>query len=710
MFKLPQKIKDDGKKYKDNLEKFLKGQINDSYFRGIRVPWGSYSQRGGKVLMSRLRIPAGILTPLQLKAIATAAKKYGNGNLHFTTRQDIQIHNVSYENSFKIVEYLEKYDISPRGGGGNSVRNVTSCYLSGICEKEQTEVYKIVWGLSEYLLSLEETNNLPRKFKIAFSGCEKDCSHTGVNDLGFVALPDGFKVLCGGGMGAKSAVGRVLESNINEEDIPYVTKAVLNVFNKYGDRKNKNHNRLRFLISDLGYDKFYELYVEELKKVKNTEHIVFRSEPAEVHSQDPSLKYLHLRIPSGEISADSLVKLTEIAGVLPDIHFRTTPRQNLIIANIPVDRIAQLEEMAKNILGDYSNAETALDIISCKAATTCNLGICNAIALAPEIVSKLQKMNFDFKKMKDFNINLSGCSNSCGQHPIGTLSFSGVAKKVYNRTVPFYKVYFGGSVDAENTKLALEIGVVPAKAVPDLVSEFLNDFTSREYLEKLIKKYSYVPPYEDDKSFYVDFGKTDEFSLDGLSQGECGAGVIDMIESDLESAKKSLEKELWSEAAVYCARALLIAAGVDPKDEKEAIHYFIEKFVYTGIADPFYAELEKKYPAGITPEFAKKLFDEIKWLYQLMDSSFNFPKREIKSVKNEISARVSYDLRGTPCPINYIKAKLKLEDMSIGEILEIYLDEGEPIANVPKSLLNDGQEVEIFSEENYFRVIVKKKV
>ena len=143
MFELPQKIVDDIPKYRENLEKFLKGELKEAFFRGIRVPWGNYSQRGGKILMSRLRIPAGILTPQQLKVIAIAAKKFADGKLHLTTRQDIQIHNVTYENSIKIIEYLKDFNISPRGGGGNTVRNITACYLSGICPYENIEVYKI---------------------------------------------------------------------------------------------------------------------------------------------------------------------------------------------------------------------------------------------------------------------------------------------------------------------------------------------------------------------------------------------------------------------------------------------------------------------------------------------------------------------------------------------------------------------------------------
>lgn len=268
MFKLPQNILQGIARYRESLQKFLSGELKDDFFKGIRVPWGNYSQRGGKTLMSRLRIPGGVLTPRQLKAIGETARKYSPAKLHLTTRQDIQIHEVPYENSADIMEDLKEHDISPRGGGGNTVRNVTACYLAGICPYEKQDVYPLVCRLSESLLQSDEAWQLPRKFKISFSGCEKDCAYAGVNDVGFVAKEDGLKVLCGGGMGAKSHVGKVLHEKIAPEEAVLVAKAVFNVYNACGDRKNKHKNRLRFLVRDMGWEDFVARYMEERECLK----------------------------------------------------------------------------------------------------------------------------------------------------------------------------------------------------------------------------------------------------------------------------------------------------------------------------------------------------------------------------------------------------------------------------------------------------------
>ncbi|MCM8784935.1 MAG: sulfurtransferase TusA family protein [Candidatus Omnitrophica bacterium] len=770
MFRLPKKVIDDIQKYDEKLKQFLSGKINSTFFRGVRVPWGFYSQRGGKLLMSRLRIPAGILTPSQLKAIGIAAKNFADGKLHITTRQDIQIHNVPFENSIKIIDYLKDFNISPRGGGGNTVRNITCCYLSGICSKEKTEVYKMVWGLTEYLLSLEESLNLPRKFKIAFSGCEKDCAFTGVNDVGVIALDDGkFKVLCGGGMGAKSAVGKVLCENIDQDEVYYVIKSVFNVYNKYGDRKNRHHNRLRFLIEDIGWEKFYDLYKKELDNIRGNEYIPIRYENdvnvlpelpdagligcSEDETYNLFIKhntakqkqkgyyYAEIRIPVGEISSEELLKLCEIEGFVPTLIFRTTQRQNIVLTNIPYDKMFYVYEKIKSIFSDFLYPETVLDIVSCKAATTCNLGICNAIDLAKNIIEELNsKLDTTvIEKLKDVKININGCPNACGQHPIGTISFSGLARRVYNRSVPFYKIYLGGKIDGENTKLAQEKGILPARVIPKFISELvltLQGSLNIEYLtfniEQLIKKYSYVPSYEEDKNYYIDFGKTEEFSFAGLSQGECGAGVIDMIEADLESAKQSLikskEKNLEitdiKDALIYSARALLVVKGVDPKSEEETIFGFIDKFINTGICNPEFKNLNEIYQNIVSNkitkeqayEYTQKFYQEVKKIYSLMDSNFNFVARfkEIISTEDKRQKHpktLTYDLRGTPCPINYVKIKLKLEELNIGDVLEVYLDDGEPIKNVPKSLINDGQEIlKIEQVKNFFKVLIKRKV
>ena len=685
---LPQKITDDIPQYKNNLDKFLSGELEEAFFRGVRVPWGFYSQRGGELLMARLRVPNGILTAKQIYEIGKTSNTHADGMLHITTRQDIQIHNLPVENSLKIIESLHENHISPRAGGGNTIRNITGCYLSGICPHEHSEVYKIVWGLTEYLLSCEESYSMPRKIKIAFSGCEQDCACTGVNDLGVMALKGGgFKVLCGGGMGAKCAVGTVLHERVDQAEIGYIARAIVNLFIKYGDRKRRHRNRLRFLIQAMGWEEFYTRYKQELAEAHKDTSIDLQtkddlptlppltdSAPSEEVADDdtnyesflkhhvlqqkqPGYFSILLRIPRGEVAGDTLMNLAGLSESIPALHFRTTQRQDLVIANLPRDRIKLVYNRVQPLFNLALHPEAITDAVCCKGALTCNLGICNSVGLASALVDELATISLNPSRLKNLTININGCPNACGQHPIGLVSFSGMVKKISNRSLPFYRVHLGGRIEGENTRLAEPLGAVPARNIPKMFTQFLTALQESQYdnlydyinhqgkqlLVELIEKNGSVPSYDEDPSFYRDFGKAEEFSLDGLTQGECSSGVVDMIESDLASAKhylstareKECDLEVIRHALISASRALLVVKGVDPKEEPAIINAFIAKFVDTHIFSEEFSNIRKVFDQISSKEikkenaydFTKKLLEAVKETYSLMDSTFNFPAR-----------------------------------------------------------------------------------
>ncbi len=759
MFKLPEEIKIQLKEnYKNSLEEFLKGNIPKERFRGIRVPWGIYSHRGGKVFMMRIRIPGGFLTSEQLKAISIMAEKYGNKILHITTRQDIQLHEVKIEDTYKIMDYLKEFDLSPRGGGGNTIRNITACPFSGVCKKEIFDVKGIAISLSEYLLRKDESYNLPRKFKIAFSGCSYDCAKALVNDVGFIAKRKdgeiGFSVYAGGGMGAISMKGKLLCDFIKVEDVGYLVEAIKNIYYFNGDRKDRHHNRLRFFIEKIGFENFKEIFEKELNKIKENEYIYLRNisfneykanggkipENGDPYYNDflkynifeqkqDGFVYIILRIPRGDLFFENAIKLSELKNEFENIEFRTTQSQNIGITWIKKKDLYKIYKKFLEIFGyEFLYPETILDVSCCKGALTCNLGLCNSVGLSKEIEDVIKNKFLKSKYFDKLKIKINGCPNACGQHPIGDISFHGIIRKVYGRSVPFYKFLIGGKSEGENTKLADEIGIIPAKNIPSFIEEFLSKLEENG-LEKikdlgkdLIKNYLYVPPYSENSEFYKDWGKEEDFSLSGLSQGECGAGVIDMIESDLDEAKiylEKCEKELdyknVKNIIYISSRALLIVRGIDPKTPYEAIKGFVENFINEGISSEEYLNLLEIYNSideniDINElkekfEYAKSFYNHVLSLYKSMDPTFNFPKK----FKKKIEKTNLIDLRGTPCPINYVKAKIFIENFNKGDIIEIFLDEGPPIENVPKSLENDGHKiVNIEKIENYYKLKVEK--
>lgn len=778
MFKLPESFKTTIENYRGSLNDYLEGKISGDRFRGIRVPFGFYSERETNVLLSRVRIPGGCATSDQLKALAQAARKF-KASIHITDRQDVQLHDVTYEDSAEVLEFLKAYEMSSIGGGGNTVRNVTACPLSGICKDELFDCRSHAIAVSEYLLNDPlAIGRLPRKFKVAFSGCATDCAYGLINDVGLIAKERdgvrGFKVYSGGGLGASSAVCQVLEEFVPEEKIGYIVKAVMLTYEKYGDKFNRHRNRMRFLVEQLGFERFRELYRELLAQVLENETfshrpIQFKGKFRAVETvslnqpeagerefasfvknnlkpQKPEGYYaVELDIAQGDISDERLEQLAGLETIIPEIEFRFTHRQNILLCNIPGTEITDIYQRLKKIFNGpgFVITEDILNIVACKGATTCNLGLCHSPGLSRVIIKELTTAGLDLESLKEFGLKISGCPNNCGQHSIGVIGLQGITRKVNLRPIPLYKVLAGGRTGENSTRLSQELGKVPAKVVPQFLKEFFSiaqhkikaypsvyeflEHEGTEILKSLTDKYSYIPSYEERPDFYKDWERTEDFTLAGLGPAECGAGVLDLIAADLADADSSLKQakasghkaEQIKNALVYAARALQVVRGLEPKNDQEVVASFIKEFIDKGIADkglaeiaPYFDKLQKELTEAERLEayaFAERFYSAITELNKQMDSHFKFPSEKKKEEPKPVEAGNMLDLKGVKCPINYVKAKLFLEGMEEGEVVTLLVDDGEPIRNVPNSLMNDGHEIlEKERVNGHYRLVVKK--
>ena len=220
---LPASFGEDLQKFQEETQRFQQGRLSAAEYRSFRVPRGVYEQRESDTYMLRIRCPAGAVLPRQLRTLASVSRRYGNGVLHVTTRQDIQVHRVRLGDLHPALVELRTAGLSTRGGGGNTVRNITGCGDAGVCPAEAFDISPYVIALTESLLPDPLSYQLPRKYKLAFSGCSRDCAGATVNDLGFLAKLHngvrGFAVYVGGGMGADSRVGQLFEPFVPVERI-----------------------------------------------------------------------------------------------------------------------------------------------------------------------------------------------------------------------------------------------------------------------------------------------------------------------------------------------------------------------------------------------------------------------------------------------------------------------------------------------------------
>src|ERR1044071_4981174 len=258
---IPPHILEEIEAFESEVDRLNAGDVQADIFKPFRLQYGIYGQRQPGVQMVRIKIPFGGLTSNQLRRIAEMADQYATGVGHVTTRQDIQLHFALLKNVGTIMRKLAEGGLTTREACANTVRNVTACHLAGICQGEVFDVTPYAKTVALHLLRNPLNQSLPRKFKIAFSGCKQDCALTPIHDIGLLAVKRadgaiGFRMVAGGGLGSAPRVAQLLrEFTPMEELIPSI-EAVIKVFDTLGNRKNRNKARMKFVIDKLGFEEF----------------------------------------------------------------------------------------------------------------------------------------------------------------------------------------------------------------------------------------------------------------------------------------------------------------------------------------------------------------------------------------------------------------------------------------------------------------------
>ncbi len=382
--------------------------------------------------------------------------------------------------------------------------------------------------------------------------------------------------------------------------------------------------------------------------------------------------------------------------------------------------------------------------MACAGAATCRLGLCLARDAARACADALDASEVAPDTLSAMEVYINGCPNACGHQPIGAIGLSGAARRSDDRLVPTYRITLGGRCGATGPRLGSAVGEVPARALPDLIGALALDFegnrrdaelfsdyfdrTDKAHLESIVERYAAIPSHSEQPDFYRDFGAEEDFSLAGRGAGECGSGVFEVIQGDLAAARKATAP---FDILLPTARALLITRGVDAQDPDVVLREFETQFIDTGlVADAFRALLSRArgYTQGWQDAFegldadVSALLERVELLYSTLDGNLEFhppePASDIQTSVNVAAADVSsgeavpeLDLSGVTCPMNFVKAKLRLETMDVGDSLAIVLDDGEPIQNVPASFKGEGQEILETTDlgDGHWRIVVAKR-
>lgn len=784
MYKLPDSLTEDIAYFGTLIDDFHQGKIEPVKFKGTRVPMGIYEQRKDGTYMVRVRCTGGYVSPAQLKQIAWTAQSHNSTLLHITSRQEIQIHNISIDQVKTILPELQQVELSSKGGGGNTVRNFLVDINSGISAEEVFDVLPYAVDLTTWLIAEADSFTLPRKLKIAFSINEVHADFALINDLGFIAKINhgkrGFKVYLGGSVASNPTLGWELFDFAPEEELINIALAAKRFFNNHGNRKNKHKARIRYIFYKEGAEKTKELFFQYYNEIKTGGNIVYTPGKLNFEYKTPTFEAVNLYsdefeawkkryvtgqkqtglystvIPfvNGNTDSETLLRIAEFAEAFGNDIFRFTARQQLQIRNIPEKYLSNVYLLLKELNVSVELPRIINNIVSCTGADTCRLGICYSKGASLALRKKLSKSALLLDEVSDLQINISGCPNSCAQQIWTDIGFSGRVGR-NERMYAAYNVYVGAT-KGENAQLGELTGTVSAKDLPrfteDLLSGYIqvkNDYASfRNYLDAvgkenikgLINKYKDVPAFDEDKNYYYDWGSEELFSVANKGPAECSAGLFDMIDVDLNFINRGI-KELETEAdagkikqTLYdiifsSSRMLLVTKGAEPKTTAEAFDLFIEKFMNEGLVSESFKDLVKTAGEHSGYDFTDRKAEVIQLantvikLYEGMDDSLQFKtvgtvkKEEGKAmVTEEITEETEKkqdvrikDFRGVACPMNFVKTKIELSTLKSGDLLEVWLDDGQPIQNVPGSVRNEGHEVISATQvEDYWKVLIKK--
>jgi sulfite reductase beta subunit-like hemoprotein len=264
-------VREDIELFRQQAQLNLSGQLTDDQFRPFRLRRGIYSQRQAGVQMIRTKVPGGLLTAAQMRQLARVADEFGGGKGHLTTRQNMQYHFVPLAQVADLLHLLADVRLTTREACYNTVRNVTACPLAGVHPQEPFDVQPYARRLAFAFLHKELTDSLPRKFKVAFAGCPEDCIATAINDVGLRAVirdgERGFRMTVAGGLGPLPVESKVLHEFIPAEDVVRRVEAVIRIFNRHGNRGNKNKARLKFVMRERGFDWLRDAVEEEYQDI-----------------------------------------------------------------------------------------------------------------------------------------------------------------------------------------------------------------------------------------------------------------------------------------------------------------------------------------------------------------------------------------------------------------------------------------------------------
>jgi|TARA_B100000953_G_scaffold102045_1_gene83762 sulfite reductase beta subunit-like hemoprotein len=572
-------------KFEEQLAGYFAGRVPEDVFRVFRLNNGIYGQRqGGTNQMVRVKVPYGAITADQLDALADLVVDHSRGWGHITTRQNIQFHFVELAEIPLVMRRLASVGLTTREACGDTVRNVQGCHLAGACPFEVLDIS--AWSEAAYRHFVRNpiSQRLPRKFKINFSGCDTDCGQAMFNDVGVIAAsrthPDGsveqgFRVYIAGGLGTTPFPALALEEFTSRGDLLPTIESVLRVFDQTGNRDNKLRARLKWVVDQLGIDEVRRRVVATRKFLPasstwpggvpevvaewgddpaglaagTTPTPIGQGVPVSLGAKTPFDQWVEANVvrgaANGTVSAYAWCELGDVtadqfravAAIVRefDTDVRVTNRQNFVLRDLTEDQLPALFQHLVDAGMAKPGAELLRDVVACPGADTCNLAVTQSRGLAKAIGEALEAEGL--AEVGGVRINISGCTNSCGQHHTSDIGFFGAERRAHGQSAPGYQMLLGGYVGQEQVHFGQKALRLPAHNAPQATVQVIRRFVDERqagenfptWLERSggakevaigLKELDQFPLPDESPDFYVDFDETGPYSAE-VGDSEC---------------------------------------------------------------------------------------------------------------------------------------------------------------------------------------------
>lgn len=625
----------------EKIQLFREGKIDPEKFRSIRLARGVYGQRQQGVQMVRIKIPQGKINAAQLRRLADLSDEYSTGNLHLTTRQDVQFHFVSLDRTPQLWTELERDELTLREACGNTVRNITVSSLAGIDPGEPFDVSPYADALFRHFLRNPIQQDLGRKIKISFSSSDQDTAVSFIHDLGFIPkveiiegkITRGFKVLLGGGLGAQPIPAQVAFEFLPADELIPFSEALIRVFDRHGERNNRQKARLKYLVAKIGLAEVLRLAEAEKAALLHTKQKIDHGETVVPHlptqafttlrvSNDENFRAwksantfeqkqqgwfgVYVKMPQGNILSDRVRVLAGIAEKYVAGDLRVTIGQSFLLRFVHEAALPALYRELKANAFTSIGANAFADITSCPGTDTCNLAISNSTGVSSALENVIVNEFPQLAVQKDLSVKISGCMNSCGQHAIATIGFHGSSVKAGNDVVPALQLLLGGGISGNGEgRVADKILKFPSKRATAVLRTLLTDFTQlkhetesflayydrkgKDHFYQLLKSFSSTTGLTEDE--FIDWGQESRYTTQ-IGVGECAGVKIDLTATLLFEAKEALAAadenflaQRYNDATykaynafIHAAKALLLKRDVQVNTQHGIISDFDKHF------------------------------------------------------------------------------------------------------------------------------------